>query len=231
IIIGIGVLISLTVAIPTFQPSELFQLLGIGGIAIGFAFQNIFQNFLAGIILLIDQPFGIGDEIIAKDYEGRVEDIQLRATTLRTYDGRRVVIPNSDLFTDSVVVNTAFGYRRSEYDIGIGYEDDIERAQEIMLSVMRETEGVLDNPAPDTVMMEMGDSAIIIRARWWSRPRKAVVMHTQSNVLRSIKNQLTEEGFNIPFPIRTVMFYDQSEPGVQGETVDMAKVETARRSA
>jgi small-conductance mechanosensitive channel len=224
LVIGVGVLVAMTVALPTFQPSELIQLLGIGGIAIGFAFQNIFENFLAGIILLIDQPFKIGDQVVAKGHEGTVEDIQLRATYIRTYDGRLVVIPNSDVFTDSVVVNTACKHRRSEYDIGIGYADDIEQAQMIMLEVMRETDGVLANPAPDTVMMEMGDSAIVIRARWWTKPRKADVLDTQNIVLRAIKNRLVAEGFNIPFPIRTVMFYDQSKDGIDGERVNQQRL-------
>lgn len=230
VVIGLGVLIGMTIALPTFQPSELIQILGVGGIAVGFAFRDIFENFLAGILILLDQPFQIDDQIIIGDYEGTVEDIQIRATYMRTYDGRRVVIPNSELYKGSVTVNTAFEKRRSEYDIGIGYEDDIERAQEIMLSVMQTTEGVLQFPAPDTVMMEMGDSAIIIRVRWWTKPFKRDVMRAQNRVLRGIKNQLVAEGFNIPFPIRTVMFYDQSKDGIEGERVNQARLNTVSHS-
>ena len=87
------------------------QVLGIGSVAIGFAFRDILQNFLAGILLLVTQPFRIGDQIVASNYEGTVEDIQTRATFIRTYDGRHVVVPNADLFTDTVVVNTAFEHR------------------------------------------------------------------------------------------------------------------------
>ncbi|MEO1440620.1 MAG: mechanosensitive ion channel family protein, partial [Chloroflexota bacterium] len=191
-LIGVGVLVGMTVALPTFQPSELLQLLGVGGIAIGFAFRDIFENFLAGILILLDQPFQIGDQIITGEYEGTVREIQIRATYIRTYDGRQVVIPNSNIFKSSVMVNTAYDSRRSEYDVGIGYEDDIERAQEIMLDVMRNTDGVLSSPAPDTVMTEMGDSAIVLRVRWWTKPDKATVLRTQNKVLRRIKNTITE---------------------------------------
>lgn len=224
VLIGVGVLVAMTIALPTFQPSELIQILGVGGIAVGFAFRDIFENFLAGILLLLDQPFHIGDQIIAGGYEGTVEEIQIRATYIRTYDGRRVVVPNSELYKGSVIVNTAFDQRRSEYDVGIGYESDIIRAQQLMQRVMEGTPGVLKSPKPDTIMMEMGDSAIIIRVRWWTKPFKADVLRAQDAVLRTMKNRLTEEGFNIPFPIRTVMFYDQSIDGVQGEQVNQERI-------
>ncbi|MGB7337840.1 MAG: mechanosensitive ion channel family protein [Phototrophicaceae bacterium] len=196
------------IALPDFSPSELLSLLGIGSVAIGFAFRDILQNFLAGILILLTEPFKIGDQIIASNYEGTVEDIQIRATMLKTYDNRRVVIPNSELFTDSVTVNTAYAYRRSQYDVGIGYSDNIEAAQKLCLDVMKSIEGVLEHPAPDTFMTEMGDSAVVFRVRWWTDPQMANVLKVQDKVLRTIKNRLTEEGFDIPFPIRTVYMHN-----------------------
>src|SRR5579859_1766970 len=118
-VITAGILVALTIAIPTFQPGSLIQFLGIGSVAIGFAFHDIFQNFLAGILLLLTGPFHVGDEISVDKYEGTVEDIETRATTLRTYDGRRIVIPNSDLFTNSVTVYTAFRLRQIQCELVI----------------------------------------------------------------------------------------------------------------
>lgn len=210
-IIFIGFLFAVMIAIPSFAPGELLSLLGIGSVAIGFAFRDVLQNFLAGILILLTEPFKIGDQINTGNYEGTVEDIQIRATFVRTYDNRRVVIPNGDLFTGSVTVNTAYDKRRSQYDVGIGYGDDIEAAQELCLDIMKSTEGVLDNPAPDTIMTEMGDSAVVFRVRWWTNPRQANVLKTQNLVLRNIKNRLTEDGFDIPFPIRTVYFTDETQ--------------------
>lgn len=206
-----GFLFAAMIALPGFEPSELISVLGVGSVAIGFAFRDILQNFLAGILILLTEPFRINDQIIVGDYEGTVEDIQIRATYLKTYDGRRVVIPNGELFTDSVMVNTAFDKRRSEYSVGIGYEDDIASAQQLCLDVLRSTEGVLDNPAPDTIMSEMGDSAVVFRVRWWTNSRQADTLKIQDTVLREIKNRLTAEGFNIPFPIRTVFFNDETQ--------------------
>ena len=143
IVILIGLFVALSIVIPTFKAGDLVQLLGISGVAIGFAFRDILQNFLAGILILLTEPFQIDDQIVFKGFEGTVENIETRATTIRTYDGRRIVIPNSELFTNSVTVNTAFDNRRLEYDVGIGYNDDIDRAKQLMLEAMHI--GVLNN--------------------------------------------------------------------------------------
>lgn len=107
-----GFLVAISIVAPSFQASDLIKILGIGGVAIGFAFQNILQNFLAGLLLLWAEPFRVGDEIKVDAFEGTVQEIQTRATIIRTYDEREVVIPNADLFTHSVIVNTAMGSRR-----------------------------------------------------------------------------------------------------------------------
>ena len=103
---------------------------------------------------------------IAGAHEGTVEDIQTRATFIRTYDGRRVVIPNAELFTDTVVVNTAFEHHRLEYDSGIGYGDDVDRARGVILHTVRSTERVLAESAPDVLLMDFALSSANLRVRW-----------------------------------------------------------------
>ena len=103
----LGFLIALSVVAPSFHASDLIKMLGIGSVAIGFAFQNILQNFLAGILLLLQEPFKLGDQISVTGLEGRVDDIQTRATIITTADGHRAVIPNAVLFTNPVVVSKA----------------------------------------------------------------------------------------------------------------------------
>ena len=208
----IGLFIALTVVFPSFQPGDLIQLLGISGVAIGFAFRDILQNFLAGILILLTEPFEINDQIVFKNFEGTVENIQTRATTIRTYDGRRIVIPNSELFTNAVTVNTAFENRRLEYDVGIGYGDDIDRAKELILQAMYNLNGVLKDPAPDVLVMELGESTVNIRARWWiSPPRRADTLDMRDQVLTAIKNNLTANGIDLPFPTQQILFHDQTE--------------------
>ena len=208
----LGVLVALVVAVPSFQPAQLIQLLGISGVAIGFAFRDILQNFLAGLLILLTEPFKINDQIIVGAFEGTVEEIQTRATTIRTYDGRRVVIPNANLFTESVTVNTAFPTRRLQYDVGIGYGDDIKHARSVILDALTGVHGVLKEPAPEALVVALADYSVTIRARWWiDPPRRTDVMESTSNALHAIKDALTAAGIDLPFPTRQILFHDQTE--------------------
>jgi small-conductance mechanosensitive channel len=208
----LGVLVTATIILPGFTPTSLVSALGVSGIAIGFAFKDIFQNFLAGILLLLTEPFTIGDQIKYKDFEGSVEDIQTRATTIKTYDGRRVIIPNAEIFTNAITVNTAYDKRRLQYDVGIGYGDDIARARQLILEAVREVEGVLTDPAPDALVMDLAESSVNIRARWWiNPPRQADVLDAQDRVLEAIKNKLSANGIDLPYPTRQLLFHDQTE--------------------
>ncbi len=212
IIILVGLFIALSIVIPSFKAGDLVQLLGISGVAIGFAFRDILQNFLAGILILLTEPFKIDDQIVFKNFEGTVEHIQTRATTIRTYDGRRIVIPNSELFTNSLTVNTAFENRRLQYDVGIGYGDDIDRAKQLILEAIHSVDGVLKNPAPDAIVVALAESTVNIRARWWiNPPRRADALDTQDKVLTAIKNQLVANGIDLPFPTQQILFHDQTE--------------------
>ncbi|MUL36381.1 mechanosensitive ion channel family protein [Gloeocapsopsis dulcis] len=211
-VILIGLFVALSIVVPTFQAGDLVQLLGISGVAIGFAFRDILQNFLAGILILLTEPFRIDDQIVFKSFEGTVEDIQIRATTIRTYDGRRIVIPNSELFTNSVTVNTAFENRRLEYDIGIGYGDDIDRAKELILEAIHSAEGVLSDPAADVLVVDLAESTVNIRARWWIKPpRRLETLQMRDGVLTAIKKTLTKNGIDMPFPTQQILFHDQTE--------------------
>jgi small-conductance mechanosensitive channel len=211
-ILLIGLFVSLSIVIPTLKAGDLVQLLGISGVAIGFAFRDILQNFLAGILILLTEPFQLDDQIVFKDFEGTVEQIQTRATTIRTYDGRRIVIPNSELFTNSVTVNTAFEHRRLEYDVGIGYGDDIDEAKRLILEAIHETEGALQQPAPDAIVVALAESTVNIRARWWVKPpRRDEVLKLQDKVLTAIKKKLTANGIDLPFPTQQILFHDQTE--------------------
>lgn len=210
-VILLGVLVAATAAFPNFTPADLIGALGIGGVAIGFAFKDIFQNFLAGILILLNKPFVVGDQIVFGAYEGEVEDIQTRATYLRTYDGRRVIIPNGELFINSVTVNTAFARRRMQYDIGIGYGDDVERARGIVLDVLEQADGVAPDPKADVIVVDLAGSSVNLRARWWSDSRIADVLIAQDKVLTAVKRRLQQAGIDLPFPTHQVLLHDQTE--------------------
>jgi len=212
IIILVGLFIALSIVIPSFKAGQLIQLLGISGVAIGFAFRDILQNFLAGILILLTEPFRIGDQIVVNNFEGTVEGIETRATTIKTYDGRRIVIPNSELFTQSVTVNTAFDYRRLQYDVGIGYGDDIDQAKQLILEAMHSVDGVLQEPPPDALVVQLAGSSVNIRVRWWIKPpRRADALDTQDKVLTAIKNKLVANGIDLPYPTQQLLLHDQTE--------------------
>jgi small-conductance mechanosensitive channel len=208
----LGLLVALVIAVPGFTPGQLVNVLGLSSVAIGFAFRDILQNFLAGILLLLSRPFRAGDQIVSGQYEGTVEEIQTRATFLRTYDGRRVVIPNASLFTNPVTVNTANQARRLEYDVGIGYGDDIAQAKAVMLEALRAVPEALSDPPPEAIVVRLAESTVDIRLRWWVQPpRQFDALHSQDAVLQRIAVDLHAAGIDLPFPTRHVLFHDQTE--------------------
>lgn len=210
-LVAVGLLVALAIVAPSVKPGDLVALLGVSSVAIGFAFKDILQNFLAGILILLRQPFQIGDQLIFNGLEGTVEDIETRATILKTYDGRRIVVPNGEIYTNSVTVNTAYDRRRSQYDIGIGYGDDIEEAMQIMVEVMNRTEGVLQEPAPEVLVVDLAGSSVNLRARWWTNPTQSDVVHVSSKVILGIKKALDDASVDMPYPTRVLLFHDQTE--------------------
>lgn len=211
-VIGLGLLVALSIALPSFRARDLIQILGIGSVAIGFAFRDIFQNFLAGIIILLTNAFEIGDQIVveSEDLEGTVTDIQTRATTIVTYDDREILIPNAMLFTNAVTINTSSKKLRSEQVVGISYDSDIDTAVELLLEGLSDIDGVLADPAPDVLVDELGGSSVNLKARWWTNARRMNVVKTKSDVVRSMKYTLDAHDIDIPFPIRTVYMKDST---------------------
>jgi small conductance mechanosensitive channel len=208
----LGALVALMIAVPSFNPAQLVELLGIGGVAVGFAFRDILQNFLAGILILLTEPFRINDQIVVGPFEGTVEDIETRATMIRTEDGRRVVIPNSRLFTESVIVNTAFDRRRLEYDVSIGDRDNIAVAKELMLQAVLRAAAPLEAPPPQALVVQLAPSAVVIRVRWWvSLSRRENVRESMDRALDAINADLHANGIDQPFPTTQVLFHDQTE--------------------
>lgn len=211
-LVFVGLLVAVAIVVPSFKVGTLVETLGLASVAIGFAFRDVLQNFMAGILILWTEPFSLGDQLIYKNFEGTVEEIQTRATFIRTYDGRRVVLPNSELFTSAVTVNTAFQERRVEYDVGIGVSDDIEHAKQLILATLGEINSVLKEPAPDVLVIELGDFSIKLRVRWWIHPpRRADLLSARDAVLTRIKRSLLENGIDLPFPTSQILFHDQTE--------------------
>jgi len=212
-IIFFGFLIALVIAIPGFTPSQLIGALGIGSVAIGFAFKDIFQNLLSGILILISEPFRIGDDIVVNGMEGNVEDIQIRATFLRSPDGRRIVIPNATVYTSAVTVNNAYQRRRCEFVVGIGYEDDMQKAKQIIMDILDHNLNVLSQPGFSVNVTALADFSINLTVRWWVNTTETSTSTSISEIQELVVTAFDEKGISIPYPVQEVKVYrgDQSE--------------------
>jgi len=221
-VIVAGLLVVLSILFPSFNPGDLIQLLGIGSVAIGFAFHDLFQNFLAGILLLLTAPFRIGDQIVVQEYEGTVEDIAMRATTIRTYDGRRVVIPNTDLFTNSVTVNTAFEHRCLEHDIEIDFAEDVERVKTVIRETLVALDGVLSQPPVEALVVALTKDGVTLRVSWWtSKRRHPDVLHLQDKVLTNLKQQFMIHRVAFPTQSQQIFLQPLPEPSPERQTISL----------
>ncbi len=199
LIIIMGALLALTSVVPSLNLGDLVASLGIGSVAIGFAFKDILQNWLAGLLILLRQPFEIGDQIVVNGFEGTVKHIETRATLIKTYDGEMVVIPNSEIYTNAVLVKTAHDIRRTQYDVGIGYDDDIDEACQIIKGVLGKIETIEQDPAPEAFAWSMAASSVTIKVRWWTDSKRADIVKNKAQAMCDIKKALDKAGIDIPY--------------------------------
>jgi small-conductance mechanosensitive channel len=207
LIIFFGFLIAMVIAIPGFTPAQLMSALGIGSVAIGFAFKDIFQNMLSGILILLGEPFRIGDTIIVNNMEGTVEDIQVRATFLRSPDGRRVVIPNATVYTSAIIVNTAYTQRRCEFSVGIGYEDDVQKAKKIISSILDYEQTVLTQPSFSVNVSNLADFSVKLSVTWWVNTQDTTTSASISLIQERVVEAFHQEKISIPYPVQEVKVF------------------------
>ena len=174
-------------------------------LAIGFALQVVLQNFVAGVFIFAERPFRIGDWIKWSDGEGVVEDISLRVTRVRSFDNELLTVPNSQL-TDNVLTNPVDADKlRVKFVFGIGYDDDIERATDIILEEATAHDDVMDDPAPSVRLTELGGSSVGLQSRIWiAEPSRADFVSIRGEYVTAVKRRFDEEGIDIPYPHRTL---------------------------
>ncbi|MEW5858736.1 MAG: mechanosensitive ion channel family protein [Cyanobacteriota bacterium] len=207
----VGILFACVVAFPDLRLGDIIGLLGLSSVAIGFAFQDIFKNFLAGVLLLLQEPFRLGDQVIVNGFEGTIEEISLRSTQIVTYQGERIVVPNAIVFTSPVQVLTAMPHRRTDLEIGVDYNTPLPYAVETLLKAVSEVEGVLSKPAPEVDGLGFGDSSMNLVVRYWTSPHKVDVRRTKTKVMIALKQACDRADINIPYPIRTLYYYNQEQ--------------------
>ncbi|WP_435363693.1 mechanosensitive ion channel family protein [Haloarchaeobius sp. DYHT-AS-18] len=183
-------------------------------LAIGFAMQDVIANFVAGVFIFTDKPFRIGDWIEWDGHSGIVEDISLRVTRVRTFDNELLTVPNSQL-TNGVIKNpVAKDQLRLQFLFGIGYDDDIDKATEIIVEEAEQHDGIMDDPEPTVRLTELGDSSVGLKSRIWiDNPSRADFVRTRGEYVQAVKERFDEEGIDIPYPNRTI-----------GGSLDMAQL-------
>ena len=211
-IIFFGFLIAMVIAIPGFTPGQLMSALGIGSVAIGFAFKDIFQNMLSGILILLSEPFKIGDTIVVNNMEGTVEDIQIRATFLQSPDGRRIVIPNATVYTSAVTVNTAYPRRRCEFVVGIGYEDNVQEAKSIIMKILDHDQTILSQPLFSVNVSALADFSVNLKVQWWVNTSETTTSASISEVQERVIQAFAENSISIPYPVQEVKVYRGENP-------------------
>ena len=193
----------------------LMGALGVGGVAIAFAAQDILQNFIAGVLLQVRHPFRLGDQIGSGEHEGVVEDVNLRTTVLHTYDGLVVYLPNAEVLKNPIINYTRTPVSRTSLTVGLAYDTDLERARQVLLDGCRAADGVKDAPPPEVWVEEFGESSINVAVRYWHAADIASRWRVRSAVAVSIKAGLDRAEITIPFPQRVLRF-----PG--GQRIEMS---------
>ncbi|WP_420455446.1 mechanosensitive ion channel family protein [Rubrivirga sp.] len=180
---------------------------GIVGLALGFAFQDIAANFIAGVLMAVRNPFVVGEIIETNGFTGPVREISLRSTILDTFQGQKVILPNSKVYGDAIVNYSARAERRVDLTCGVGYGDDLEHAQQV---AVRAVEGLKVRQRAKPVQLyytEFGDSSINFVIRFWvDFARQTDFLDAQSEAIKAIKVAFDQAGVTIPFPIRTLDF-------------------------
>lgn len=201
-IIAAGLFIGLTAIFPSIKPVDLIAGLGVFSIAIGFAFQDILSNLLAGILLLIREPFHTGDQIEVSGQRGTVQAITIRETQIKTFDGEKIIIPNAEVYQSVLRVQTAYGPKRTTLVIGLDDWADLDAAAEVITGALDGIDGIERDPAPQAYFFEFGDSTTNLQVRYWTQPEQSEVRRVQDAVVRSIGKALKESEIPMPSPIR-----------------------------
>lgn len=194
----------------------IFATAGASAIVLGFAFKDIAGNFLAGIILAFNRPFHVNDTVQIENVFGKVKTMEFRYTKIATFDGRNVYIPNTDVLTKPVFNYTEDGFYRTDFVVGIAYENDIEKAKKIIISCFDEDEDIVKDELHINFVAEdeLAASTVNLKVYFWvtTEDFRRGTLQTRGRMIKKVKTKLEENGFNLPANITELKFYDASKP-------------------
>ena len=223
IFLGIVVLIAIAITFPSVKPVDLLAGLGFFSVAVGFAFQDILENSLSGVLLLFRQPFRSGDQIEVLGESGTVEGITIRETRIVRYDGELVVIPNRDVYKNLIVVHTYRPHHRERFVVGIAYENDAQEATDEIVAALGEVDGVMHEPAPTALVDALNVSTVDIAAMFWTDSRRGDSLRVRDSAIKAVKRRLDEAGIEMPADIVAL----QATPSFKAALQDEAEVTPA----
>lgn len=203
----LGLMIAAVIVFPGLTPASILAGLGLGSVAIGFAFKDVFENFLAGIIILFRREMRIGDLIECQDVEGRVDHIAIRESHIMQTDGQLVIVPNSILFKNPVWVRTHEDVRRVTIMCGVAYDVDVDQARDVISDAVKRCDSVVQDDKPVQIFAQsFGSSSIDFEVTWWCGSQPVEVRTSRDQVVSAVKRALDDAGIEIPFPYRTLTF-------------------------
>lgn len=194
--------------------SGLIAGLGASALIVGFAFKDIGENFLAGMILAFNRPFDIGDVIVSQDFMGTVTEVDMRSTLIKTFDGNDVFIPNALIIKNPMINYNRAPTRRHEFIVGVEYATDLGKAVQVVHELLKSNEEILKEPAPEVLIDNFGSSSINIIVRFWvnNNVLNRSQFDVKSDVIRMTKEKFDEVGIDIPFDILQLQIHDKEQP-------------------
>ncbi len=196
------------IGVPT---TSMFALLGAAGLAVGLALKDSLSNIASGVMLIVLRPFRVGDHVIAADQEGVVMEVRVFQTRLRAFDQRVITLPNSEITTAPIINYSSLPTRRMEIAVGVGYDDDLKRAQQILLDVARSNPLVLDDPTPFVQVDNLGESSIALKL--FAYAKNSDFGDAKSQVTEAVRTEIIGNGLNLPYPQRDLHVYHHNADG------------------
>lgn len=218
LVLSFSVIVAIVVVFPSVKPVDMLAGLGFFSVAAGFAFRDILENLLSGLLLILRQPFRSGDQITVGDVSGTVQAITIRETRVKTFDGQLVLIPNRDVYKAVVTVRTHFSSRRVHFVVGVAYENDATEACRVIQTALTDDVPHLDgSPEPDAVVTQLGVSTVDIEARFWCGPEQHDVILAMDSAIRAVKEALDKAGIEMPADIIALQATPSLRAAISGE--------------
>jgi len=214
IVIILGIAIAMHVVALGGIARGIFATAGLSGIVLGFAFRDIGENFLAGVLLAFNRPFSIGDSVEINDIKGIIKTLDLRNTHIRSFDGKDIYVPNAMIVKSPLLNSTRDGLLRFDFAVGVDYSNDIHRARELILKTLTGKPGVLKDPGPLVMVEELADNRVNLRVYYWVNifEYKESTVELKNDIMNQTKEELLNSGFKFTADIVELKIHQKEQP-------------------